>query len=214
MYLPKQLNMMIFDDFFKARIIIHLMLQLARRVTYHRDPTCVTRHGTSLVATRALVETVLAPTAAPGRATTAPTRSSATPSRSGAGSRAGRRQRCGGDATVGWFRYPGDTQLRSCQISWGHAWVNKCSQPLHEALIPVASWHQGERLSSWQEQFLSHHFCAGFLEDQPFSPKAVMFGRHPPQQVKIPQLSYHITSTVNTKQCLDILCYSAIVDFF
>ena len=111
MYLPKQLNMMIFDDFFKARIIIHLMLQLARRVTYHRDPTCVTRHGTSLVATRALVETVLAPTAAPRTATTAPTQSSATPSRSGAGSRAGRRQRCGGDATVGWFRNPGDTQL-------------------------------------------------------------------------------------------------------
>ena len=97
--------------FFKARIIIHLMPQLARRVTYHRDPTCVTRHGTSLVATRALVETVLVPTAAPGRATTAPTRSSATPSRSGAGARAGRRQRCGGDATVGWFRNPGDTQL-------------------------------------------------------------------------------------------------------
>ena len=27
-------------------------------------------------------------------------------------------------------------------------------------------------------------------------------------------VSYHITSTVNTKQCLEILCYSAIVFFF
>ena len=150
MCLPKQLNMMISDDFFKARIIIHLMPHLARRVTYHRDPTCVTRHGTSLVATRALVETVLAPTAAPGRATTAPTRSSATPSRSGAGSRAGRRQRCGGDATVGWFRNPGDTQLDHVRsVGDMHGLINVHNITLHEALIPVASWHRGERLPSW-----------------------------------------------------------------
>ena len=93
-YLPKQLNIMIWYSRPESSFLQRLcpMPHLARRVTYHRDPTCVTGHGTSLAATRALVGTILAPTPAPRRATKAPTKSSATQSRFGVG------------ATVGWFR--------------------------------------------------------------------------------------------------------------